>query len=101
MDEVFQNIQNYIASSKYDKHNIPQYIFITDENKKLIPDIHILHTETLNQDMHLLGYTDFDIIINNNNLTINYFNYLNKNSIELINEFYHFDFILFNYDKII
>ena len=101
MDDVFQNIQNYIASSKYDKHNIPQYIFITDENKKLIPNIHILHTETLTQDMHLLGYTDFDIIINNNNLTINYFNYLNKNSIELINEFYHFDFILFNYDKII
>ena len=97
-DEVFQLIQKYIISTTHDNHNIPQYIFITDD-KKLIPDIHILHTETLNRDMHFLGYTDFDIIINNNP-PINYYNYLNKNSIELINEFYHLDFILFNYDKI-
>jgi hypothetical protein len=101
LDDVFQTIQKYIVASNYDNHNIPQYIFITDDDKNLIPDIHILHTETLNNDMHLLGYTDFDIIINNNPPNINYYNFLNKNSIELINEFYHLDFILFNYDKII
>ena len=99
--KVFQIIKKYIVSTKYDNHNLPQYTFVTDEHEQLIPDIHILHTETLNQDMHLLGYTDFNIVTNHNPIKFDYYSYLNAESIQLINKFYHLDFILFNYDKII
>jgi len=99
-NEVFNKIKKYIVSTNFDNHNIPQYTFITDYNKNLIPHIHVLHTETLNRDMHFLGYSDFNIDVNKNKHKINYYNFLNKNSIKLINEFYHLDFILFNYRKI-
>ena len=99
-DEVFNIIQEYLISDEYDNHNIPQHHFITDNNKKIIPNIHILHTETLTNDMNNLGYIDFDLCINNNKVKMNYYNYLNNKSIEIINNFYHFDFILFNYVKI-
>jgi hypothetical protein len=99
-EEVFDIINEYLLSDKYDNHNIPQYNFITDNNKTIIPGIHILHTETLTNDMKSLGYEDFNIFHNSNPNKVNYYNYLNNKSIEIINNFYHFDFILFNYDKL-
>ena len=57
-------------------------------------------TESLKNDMHNLGYTDFNIFQNVNEKKLNYYDYLNNKSIEIINTFYHLDFILFNYDKI-
>jgi len=100
-NEVFNIINEYLVSDKYDNHNIPQHIFITDNNKKIIDNIHILHTETLTNDMKCLGYDDFNNFINNNPEKINYFNYLNNDSIRVINDFYHYDFVLFNYNKIL
>ena len=47
-----------------------------------------------------LGYHDFNIFENQNSNKVNYYNYFNNKSIETINYFYHFDFILFNYDKL-
>jgi hypothetical protein len=47
--------------------------------------------------MHKLGYNDFDIEIQNK--PINYDDYLNNDSIQLINMFYEKDFELFNYPK--
>jgi hypothetical protein len=83
-----------------DNHNLPQHVFITNENKKLITsDICILRTETLKTDMHNLGYTDFNVHTNNNAAKINYYDYLNGDSIKLINEFYDYDFTMFNYTK--
>jgi len=99
-EEVFDIINEYLVSDNYDNHNIPQHIFITDENKELISNIHILKTEKLTIDMNDLGYTDFNIVVNKNKHIINYYNYLNNESIKTINIFYHFDFLLFNYDKI-
>ena len=107
-DEVFHIIENYILDSNLDNHNIPQYLFITDSNKKLIPNIKILHTETLNDDFINLGYEDFNENDNKNNNIYNnrpinkndYYDYLNDNSIKLINDYYHYDFTLFNYTKI-
>ena len=99
-EEVFNVISEYLVSDKYDNHNIPQHNFITHDNRNIIPYIHILRTETLTNDMRCLGYEDFDLFISNNQLNLNYYNYLNKESIEIINNFYHFDFILFNYAKI-
>ena len=98
-NEVYDLIKQYVFSTDYDNHNIPQYMFITDDNKELIPDINILHTETLNDDMKNLGFEDFDVWTNNNTNKVDYYNYLNNESIEFINNFYHLDFVLFNYDK--
>jgi len=98
--EVYNIIQNYINLTKLDNHNIPQYIFITDKNKNLIPNVKILHTETLTMDMHQLGYTDFNLHITSNDKQINYYNYLNNDSIKLINEYYDTDFTLFGYEKL-
>jgi hypothetical protein len=98
--EVFNIIEEYLPSDKYDNHNIPQHIFITDDDKKIIPNIHILRTETLTNNMRYLGYDDFNNFINNNTEKVNYYNYLNNDSIRVINDFYHYDFVLFNYPKI-
>jgi hypothetical protein len=49
--------------------------------------------------MHNLGYTDFNVHTNNNAAKINYYDYLNGDSIKLINEFYDYDFTMFNYTK--
>ena len=99
--EVFEIIKEYLISDNLDNHNIPQYCFITDENKNLIPNLHILRTESLTSDMKSLGYVDFNVVVNNNNLNVNYYNYLDDQSINLINEFYSLDFELFNYTKIL
>jgi hypothetical protein len=100
-EEVFDIIKQYLVSDNYDNHNIPQHIFITDDNKELIPSIHILKTESLTFDMNNLGYIDFNLTENKNLINVNYYYYLNNESIEAINVFYHLDFILFNYDKIL
>ena len=104
-EEVFQEIENYLQSKYLDNHNIPQYLFVTNERRELIPYIHILHTETLNCDMCELGYKDFCKLDNFNPYRKKYdhyyyLNYLNTDSIRLINEFYDYDFKLFNYTKI-
>ena len=107
-DDIFYIIQSYLTE-KLDNHNLPQYKFITDDNKNLIPNIKILHTETLDEDMINLGYIDFKFKLNineNNNINdnvnkLNYYNYLSNNSIQLINDFYDYDFKLFNYNKIV
>jgi hypothetical protein len=99
-ETVFDIINQYLESDKYDNHNIPQHNFITNDNQEIIPNIHILRTESLNNDMHHLGYTDFNLFSNANPNKVKYADYLNNKSIEIINNFYHLDFILFNYDKI-
>lgn len=82
-EKVFEVIKLYLLND-LDNHNIPQYKFITNENKELIDNIHILHTETLTDDMHNLGYSDFNIYENINKVKVNYSNYLNNDSIKLI-----------------
>jgi hypothetical protein len=101
-EEVYTNLKKFIVG-KYDNHNIPQHIFLTDENGKLLDNINILHTENLNNEMNNLGYTDFSLHEKKNEFTkflnFNYDNYLNKDSIKLINNFYDKDFTYFNYQK--
>lgn len=64
-------------SNNYDNHNLPQYSFITDDNKNILPNINILHTERLTNGMKKLGYTDFNLNINKNIFNVNYYDYLN------------------------
>ena len=102
-NEIFIIIQEYLKSNEYDNHNLPQHIFITDndKDKTIIPNLCILHTETLTSDMKNLGYEDFELCINHNKYgKLNYYNYLNNESISFINDFYHYDFILFGYSKL-
>jgi len=99
MNEVTDAIKIYLTGADSDNHRLPQYMYITDVNKKLIPNIAILRTENLTNDMHKLGYRDF---CNHNNKckeTLNYYSFLNDESIRLINDYYADDFRLFNYSK--
>lgn len=96
--------ENYISKNIYDNHNIPQYCFIVDENNQIYKNIKILKTETLTNDMNNLGFTDFDVRVHTNKSGLSESQYikkfLNKDSIDLINNYYHYDFIFFNYSKI-
>jgi hypothetical protein len=51
--------------------------------------------------MNELGFVDFNEFKNANPNKINYYKYLNNDSIQLINQFYDKDFSLFGYEKII
>jgi len=101
-NEVHSIIKDYLHENDIlDNHVLPQHKFITDESGNLIKEIKLLHTETLQQDMQNLGHTDFDIKVNINEYkdVKPYSEYLNNDSIKLINEYYDKDFILFNYEK--
>ena len=97
-EEVYNNLQVYLKEN-YDNHITPQYKFITNENEELIENLTIIHTETLNDDMCKLGYKDFNIKMNMNPNNVNYYKYLNDDSIKLINENYKKDFEILNYNK--
>jgi len=91
---------------KYDNHITPQYIFIINKNKILKKCV-ILKMENLQSNMNRLGFNDFDFFENvsnqyeyNNIHNIKYLKYLNEKSIFLINSFYKYDFIIFNYKMI-
>lgn len=99
-EETLDIINKYLITPKYDNHNIPQYKFITNDKGEIIQNIHILRTESLINDMKNLGYNDFNIFKNVNSNKVNYYSYLNNEAIKIINNFYHLDFTLFNYDKI-
>ena len=92
-ETVYNIIKDYLYKDCYDNHNIPQYKFITDSNEELIENIKIFRTETLTQDIHNYGFTDYIGTKSN----IIHINYLNNDSIQLINIFYKKDFELFNY----
>jgi len=58
--------------------------------------------EQLNSDMYDLGYIDYNhykekTMVNVNTLNLNYYNYLNNESIQAINKYYEKDFLLFGY----
>ncbi len=98
-EQVFNVIKNkYLNRTNLDNHNIPQFKFIVDENSELIKDIKIFKTETLNKsNRELSEIVGFDINIRKKEVNKNYSNYLNKDSISLINTYYKKDFELFNY----
>ena len=103
-EEVFSVLINdYLLDSniiKYDNHPLPQYMFILDTDGTLLKNVKILYTEHLTHNMQLLGYDDF-CVKDNVCLTSNvkkYSEYLNEDSIKLINTYYAKDFEYFNYE---
>lgn len=100
-EETYNIIYKYLFNDNtYDNHRIPQHLFIMDQNNKILDNIIIMHTENLVNDMVNAGYTDFNMYINvNRQKNLNYNDYLNSDSINLINKYYENDFILFGYNK--
>lgn len=101
---VFQKIKIFLEKDDeiFDNHKLPQYLFLMNEMGNIIENITILHTETLNEDMHRIGYHDFNHHFQVAKCKIapgetKYSKVLNKNAIELINKYYKRDFELFGY----
>lgn len=100
-DHIYNIMKEHIIKNP-DNHTLPQYLFITDSEGKLLDNIKILYTETLNNDMVNLGYTDFNLFENYNIFNTHnrlYESLFNKDSIDLINSYYDKDFFYFNYEK--
>ena len=102
-DKITDIVNNFIIS-KYDNHNLPQYKFITNNDGKLIDNIVIFKTETLNQQMQEYGYKDFDIHKDHDSkipkiMRNKYLHFFNNKTISIINEIYEKDFELFGYEK--
>jgi hypothetical protein len=103
-NDVYEILKKFLFSSNYDSHNKPQYKFLLDNNNKIIKNITIVRSENLTSDLKNYGFSDFDSTFkyNTNNKCDkkNYYDFLNKNSIFLINNFFKKDFKLFNYKVI-
>lgn len=101
---VYNTLKMFVhAKKKFDNHNLPQYLYFTNNRGKFNTNIRIVRNETLNRDMTKLGFKEFNktqIEKKGRISSKKYFNYLNKDSINLINKVYHKDFITFNYKKI-
>lgn len=97
---VFEAMKLYISKDCYDAHNHPQYTFVT-KNGKLVENIIIMKQENLSEDMKKNGYTDFNVWKNKtfHGQNVEYRNYLNQDSINLINSVFEKDFELFGYEK--
>ena len=97
-EEVANQIHNYLYVDKEirDNHKSPQYLFFEG-----LRGVRIVKTESLIEDMRILGYTDFDIRTNTcrSGADIDYKKYLNHRSIQMIVEYYAKDFEMFGYDK--
>ena len=85
-EEVYNIIKTYLLATNLDNHNIPQYMFITNDKKELVPNIQLLRCETLTADMNNLGYADFNTHIQKNTIKHKNINKLNLTS--RINNFY-------------
>ena len=96
-EEICDTIREYYFNrDDIDNHNKEQYLFVTDEEGNLIPDITILKMENLTNDLHKIGFTDYEGPIH----VSSYMKYLNKESIDIINMVYKKDFELFGYEMI-
>jgi len=104
-DTVYLKLIEFFNNpSTFDNHKLPQYLYLVDENGNMPEGIIILKTETLTEQMHQHGFTDFSENVNttvncNINPTTNtkYATLLNSKSIQLINKYYAKDFEMFDY----
>ena len=96
-EEIYDTIRHhYFQRDDLDNHNTPQYKFVTDENEKLIPDITLLKMENLTDELQKYGFPDYK----GPSKSKSYREYLNKDSIRLINVIYKKDFEMFGYPMI-
>jgi hypothetical protein len=106
-DLVFRQLQKYLRNYRvFDNHPIPQNAFLINDKGVIPKNMIVMHTETLTEDMRKHGFTDFNVIANINSFktkhnTIDYFDYLNSDSIKVINRIYANDFKIFAYPMIL
>jgi hypothetical protein len=96
-----REINNELKLFLLDNHylNQPQYYYVIDSNGNVDQEkIKILKKESLQNDMHNLGYNDFIQDICEPDFNIN--EKLNRESLDLINRFYHLDFEYFQFNKL-
>ena len=100
-EQVADAIYHYlhVDTEIQDNHRLPQYHFGLDEDGIWIPTIQIVRTESLEKEMHRLGYDDFHVHHNKckSGENIDYKKYLNHRSIQMIQEYYAKDFEMFGY----
>lgn len=98
-NDVYEALQKFVHSepSTYDNHNIPQYKFVCDEYDNIVPNITILKTENLTEQMKQIGFVYDEPILNKGGAKHNYDALLNIKSIRLINNIYKRDFAEFGY----
>jgi hypothetical protein len=97
-EKVYQILKNLLPTFRFDRHYVPQYLFL--ECLSLQNHITIIKTESLTQDMHGLGFINFVHHSNKNRYDVtNYDQFLNSDSIRLINKLYDRDFVMFEYTK--
>ena len=98
--DVFIAMKNIflVNNNIFDNHNLPQYMFIIDENNNVNKNLKIIKTETLTDDLKNIGFDDFAFFVNHNNINKDYSKYYNSDSIKLVNEYYEKDFIYFGYE---
>lgn len=97
-EKVFEIMSRYIKKH-YDNHNLPQYKFLTLDDKTIAPQITIFKTESLTQDAIKFGFEKFPQNRANTGKESHkkYMKYLNDDSLALINDVYKKDFELFDY----
>lgn len=81
--------------SVLDNHDRPQYEFLMNDNDIINPRVKIFKTENLTDGLINHGWVDYKKP--NNVSKLDYFNFLNEDSISMINDRYIKDFELFNY----
>ena len=84
-EEVFLQLQKFIVTNAQDDHNVPQFNFLS-YNGELVKNITIFKQESLNEDLRKYGFVDFNEFKNKNKTQVDYFTYLNTESINLINK---------------
>jgi hypothetical protein len=102
-DEIYQQIKYFINSDeeKFDNHKMPQYLYLLNNDNEIEKNIIVMKTESLNDDMKVNGFDDFETYENvTHRNKINYMELLNNDSIKLINEYYQKDFEYFYYEVI-
>jgi hypothetical protein len=103
---VYIQLKKYFeSSSTFDNHKTSQFKFLIDTHGQLLPNIHIMRTESLTQDMRNYGFIDFNVHINSTNVNLpksntKYASLLNIQSIDLINSYYMCDFEQFGYTRL-
>ena len=112
-NEVYIQLIKFIKDKYTDGHNLPQYLFLLNKsiehnhnwneikfNNEYNVKFILLRTESLKEDMKRIGFPEFNYYENKNSeKNINYDDYLNDNSIKLINQYYDKDFYYFGYTK--
>ena len=108
IDVINAKLRNLLKNPRwgYD-HIFPQHKFLLNERNIIGDQFIVLKTEALTESLRQLGcvFSDFNRYWNRSNdlnsqkEPSDYFNFLDNDSIRLINDMYHDDFNLFGYDK--